>query len=1102
MSSVETVTILITDLVGSTGLESRIGPGAADDLRGEHFSVLRAAIEESGGREVKNTGDGLIGAFESASAAVGCAVLIQQRLERRNRTADEQLLIKVGISLGDATAAEGDYFGMPVIEAARLCDRASGGQILAKEIVAHLAGGRAGHAFKPLGDLGLKGLPEPLSTVEVTWEPLGEQGSLLPLPPRLQGLPPVAFVGRSAERERLRALFEDACEGKRRVALISGEPGIGKSRLSSLGALDARASGATVLYGGCNEELVLPYGLWVEALSHYVKTAPEQVLRAHVERHGGELTRLVPALEDRLPDVPAPRGTDPDTERYLLWGAIAGLLRAASSDEPVVVVLDDLHWADKPTLLLLKHVVAHGAEVRALLIATYRESDLARSHPLTDVLADLHREQGVERIALKGLDEPEIVEIMERAAGHELDEVGMGLAHELFRETDGNPFYTGELMRHLLESGGIYREDDGPWAVRGSLSELGLPQSVREVVGRRVERLGEEAQKVLRVAAVIGREFDQELLRRVTEHSEDAILDLLEEAVEASVLSESANVAGRFSFAHALIAHTLYEDIGTTRRARAHRRVAEELEELLGPDPGARVSELAYHLARATAPLDVPKAMVYARLAGERALSELAPDEALRWFAQALELQRQQAEVDPVECADLLIGLGEGQRQVGEAAFRETLLEASGLAFELGDADRAARAALANSRGQVSVYGEVDRERLLALGRALELDDFAHPARCARLMSLQAMELVFDPDHEHRRALAEEALALARDTGDPRTLAHVLRGCFPAIWTSDTLALRQELVGELLEAAAQAGDPALEAWAALEEVNVGVESAELERAVAAAARLQGIADEIGEPTLRWFAAFYGACLALLHGDLAEAERLAEEALQIGSDAGQPDALMIYGAQLAQIRPHQGRTGKMVQLVEESMKAHPGIPAWRAGLAQIYCWVGRTAEAAAILEEAAADGFVHLPHDEERATALALYAEVASEVGARDAAAALYELIEPWADQILWNGGVTYGHVRTYLGLLAATLGLDERADEHFALACDIQEKKGMLLWAARARLGWAEALAERGERERAGAEAARALALAREHGYVAIERRAAALVETGSPTPR
>jgi hypothetical protein len=988
---------------------------------------------------------------------------------------------------------------MPVIEAARLCARASGGQILVKETVAHLAAGRAGDALRPVGALELKGLPEPLPTVEVTWEPVGEAPSL-PLPARLQGVPPASFVGREEEGERLRALFAEACEGKRRLVLLSGEPGIGKSRLSTHAAMEARAHGAVVLYGGSERELGVPYGPWVEALAHYVRDAPERVLQSHVERHGGEVARLAAALRERITDVPAPSETDPDTERYLLWGAVAGLLRDASADQPMVLILDDLHWADKPTLLLLKHVIAQGADIHALLIATYRESDLASGHPLADVLADLHRETGVERIALKGLDEPEIAQIMERAAGHELDEATLELSRQLFSETDGNPFYAGELLRHMRESGAIYERDDGRWVVSDSIEALGIPQSVREVVGHRVERLGEEAHKVLQMAAVIGPEFDHELLQRITGHSEGALLDLLEEAVEASVLSESATVPGRFSFAHALINHTLYEDFGTTRRARVHRRVAEALEELAGSRPESRASELAHHWVRATTAVDVDKAIRYARLAGERALSELAPDEALRWFTQALELQGQQPEVSDSERADLLIGLGEAQRQIGEPAYRETLLEASELALELGNADRAARAALANSRGQVSVYGDIDRDRLLALEGALALDNLAHPARCAQLMSLQAMELLFDPDHEHRRALAGEALSLARRAGDPRTLAHVLRGCLPAIWSCDTLELRQGLVTEFVEAAARARDPALQGWAAVEEVNVTVESAELGKAKLAAGRLRAIAEELGEPTLRWFATFYDACLAILHGRLAEAERLAEEALEIGTDAGQPDALMVYGAQLAAILPYQNRGEKIVELVKETASANPRIPGWRAALAQVYCWVGRTEEAQKIVEEAAKDGFAHLPHDEIRLSALGAYAEAASQAGLRDAAAALYDLMEPWADQIPWQGGVSSGHVRLYLGLLAATLGLDQRADEHLAAACEFHERERMLLWAARGRLGWAEALARRGESERASTEASRALALAREHGYEAIEHRAAAVVEIRSPT--
>ena len=251
----------------------------------------------------------------------------------------------------------------------------------------------------------------------------------------------------------------------------------------------ARSDGAAVLYGRCDKELAIPYGPWVEALGHYVENAPEEVLRAHVRRHGGELSRSVSQLRGRIPSLPPTRAADPETERYLLWNAVVGLLSEATTAQPLVLIVDDLHWADKPTLMLLRHLITEAKGARALIIGTYRDSDLDREHPLTELLAEFHRQEGIERLAIGGLSELEIVEIMERAGGHELDQAGLALAHQLFEETDGNPFYTGELLRHLLESGTIYQRDNGRFTVRGELSELELPQSVREVVERRVSGL-------------------------------------------------------------------------------------------------------------------------------------------------------------------------------------------------------------------------------------------------------------------------------------------------------------------------------------------------------------------------------------------------------------------------------------------------------------------------------------------------------------------------------------------------------------------------------------------------------------------------------------
>ncbi len=1094
MTSVETVTILVTDLVGSTGLESRIGPGAADELRDEHFTLLRGAFEAARGREVKNTGDGLIAAFESASSAVDCAVSIQQRMERRNRSAGEQLLIKIGISLGDATAADGDYFGMPVIEAARLCDRATGGQILVKETVAHLAAGRVGDALKAVGALELKGLPEPLATVEVSWEPLGAEEGALPVPALLQEVPPVGFVGRAREHDRLLSLVDEARGGRLRLALVPGEPGIGKTRLSTHAALEARGQGATLLYGRADQDLSVPYGPWVGALSHFVEHAPEPVLRAHIERHGGELARVVPALRDRLTDMPAPRETDPDTERYMLWGAVAGLLREASSDQPIVLVLDDLHWADKPTLSLMEHMVSHGGDIHALLIATYRESELDRGHPLTSVLAHLHREQGVERLALKGLEENDIVHIMERAAGHEMDEVGLALARELFREADGNPFYTGEILRHLLESGAIHQQEDGRWTVRGSLSELTLPQSVREVVDHRVERLGEEAQKALQVAAVIGREFDTELLLGLTDCSdEEELLDILDEAVEASVLTESAKVPGRFSFAHALINHTLYAGLGTTRRARLHHSVAEALEELCGGDPGARVSELAYHWASATTAVDVLKATAYARMAGERALSELAPDEALRWFTQALELLDQSGAERNSDRCELLIGLGEAQRQIGEADFRETLLAAAVLARELGDDGRLARAALANTRGFTSEIGRVDEERVEMLeAAAARLGENASSR--ADVLALLAMELSFSEDADRRVALAREALKLARARADDEALTRVIDRYLFATWVPETLSERLELSEELLERADHTEDPYRRLLAYNRRIYYVLENGDAEEADECVRRMRDIADRVPQPFLRWVALYQDGMMAQLHGRLEEAEALIEEAVAVGTEGDQPDAVLLYAGQQFWLRNDQGRVPEIIDVVAQSIEDYPGMPAWRAGYAYLLCEAGRGEEVYAML---AGEDFDALPRDFLRLSSLAYWTEACASIAAVEFADDLYARLEPFRDQVAGNGVNMVGSVSYFLGRLSAVAGEHDRASGEFEAAAAVHRRMDAPLMLARNEEAWARSLLERGragDHERASTLLQSALSRARAHGAEGIARRVEAAV--------
>jgi len=1058
-TATEMVAVLMTDLVGSTAMADRVGPAAAEELRTEHFGLLRGALERSAGREVKNLGDGLMVVFDSAAHSLACAVQMQQAVEARNRRSEERLGVRIGVSVGDTTVQDDDYFGEPVVESARLCAHAEGGQIVVNALVRQLAGSRDGHGFQSLGALELKGISEPVEAFELQWEPAA--GGRIALPEGLRELPATAYVGRVAERERLEELWGQAREGSLRLALIGGEAGVGKTRLSTHLALQAYGEGATVLYGRCDEDLGVPYQPWVQALRYFVAEAPQGVLRAHVERYGGDLVRLVPALRDRVPELPAARESDPETERYLLYAAVAGLLEGAGEQESRLLILDDLHWADSPTLSLLRHVVRAGSSIPVMVVGTYRDSDLSREHPLTALLADLHREQGVERIKLTGLGCEDVLALMEAAAGHELDEDGRALAAEITRETAGNPFFAGEVLRHLTESGAIVQADGGRWRLVGDLVELGLPQSVREVVGRRVERLGSDARTALSAAAVIGREFDLDLLLAVLELSEARLLDLLEEAVAASLLQESAERGGHFTFTHGLVEHTLYEDLGSTRRARLHKRVAEALEERCGDEPGERLGELASHWVAAVVSADTAKAMLYARRAAERALQQLAPDEAARWYRQALELYDQAPGGDRCERCELLVGLGEAQRQVGNPEFRQTLLEASDLAQELGDADRLARAVLANNRGWFSQLGAVDSERVQALEAAAEAlpDD---DSRRARVLALLALELHHAGEPERCRALTAEAIRIARAADDPPALAHTLTNASMAIWAPDTLQERQRLSDELVELARRLDDPRLSFWAAGRHMSIGLEAGDRSRVESGLAPMRALAASVPEPSLAFARLLLESGWACAQGELQAAEQWAIQAFEVGMASGQPDAVMAFGTMLFAVRYHQGRSGELVEQTLALADKQDNRSAWRGGAALALIECDRADEAR---ELALAEDFQNVPLDLVWPVAMFLWADACSRLGLGDRAGELYELLAPFSGRLAVSGPGVYGSIDRALGTLASTLERHEQAEGHFAAAAEIEQRLGAPLLLARTRADWARTLIARGRPE-------------------------------------
>ena len=619
------------------------------------------------------------------------AAPMQQAIHHHNRSDGEPLGVRIGMSAGEAVEEDGDFFGDPVVEAARLCAAAGAGQILAADLVRLMVGRHATQTFVEVGPLELKGIPEPVDAVEVLWEPAQTAGSV-PLPGRLVGAATDAlfgFFGRSGELTVLEEARKQAHTTKRcQAVFVAGEAGMGKTALVAQVARSAHAEGSIVLFGHADEDVGISYQPWIEVVATLVRDGDPELIEGLPAAQRTALGRLVPALRSDTDRV-----ADPDTERLLLWEGTTELLVAVSRQAPVMVVLDDLHWADTASLQLLRHVMASTTEADLTIACTYRDTDLRRGDALTKLLADLHREAHVTRIALGGLDDVEIIELLSASAGYDLDDAGVGLAHALRRETDGNPFFTGEVIRHLAESGGIVLGDDGRWTVADGLDEISLPSSVRDVVGRRVERLGAEALRVLSLAAVIGREFDISLLGRLTDVDEDPLLDLMDTAVSAAVLVESAT-SDRYRFAHALIQHSLYDELSPTRRARAHQRVAEDARNPRTGEDAAALAELAHHWVAATRPADLDKAIGYVRRAGDAACKALAPDDAIRWYQQALDLLDRQTPPDQHSRAQLLVALGTQQSRAGQPEYRDTLTRAASLAEELGDTDTLVQAAL------------------------------------------------------------------------------------------------------------------------------------------------------------------------------------------------------------------------------------------------------------------------------------------------------------------------------------------------------------------------------------------------------------------------
>ncbi|MEE8370162.1 MAG: protein kinase, partial [Dehalococcoidia bacterium] len=452
----------------------------------------------------------------------------------------------------------------------------------------------------------------------------------------LQRVPWGRFVGRREEMSQLKAALESALSGRGSIVMLVGEPGIGKSRLAREFAVYAGLRGAEVLSGRCYEsEASIPYLPFVQALRQHVQSRPEAELREELGDGAPEVAKFISEIRQRLPDIPEVPPMEDEADRLRVFDHIASFLRNAARANPIILFLDDLQWSDRPSLLLLQHLARGIAMDRIMILGCYSDVELKDSEALAEALAALRREQFFQRVLVRGLPQEDVIALVKTLGEQEVPEE---FVSAIYRETEGNPLFVEEILKHLVEEGKLVLEG-GQWvSSTGGVPQLDIPEGIRDIVRRRLSRLSEECRGILTLVSAMPAGFTFELLREVSGEDEDRLLDLLEEALRVQAVRERKGEASgsAYELAHTALRHTLYSELSAPRRVRLHRQIGDAMERLYAANLEPHLAELAYHFSHAAPEGDVDKAIDYARRAGERAAALFAHEEAGRMYRMAL----------------------------------------------------------------------------------------------------------------------------------------------------------------------------------------------------------------------------------------------------------------------------------------------------------------------------------------------------------------------------------------------------------------------------------------------------------------------------------
>jgi class 3 adenylate cyclase len=920
------VALLRSDIVSSTELQRRVGEQIGNQATANHLRMLGRVVSSHGGEVVKELGDGIWAVFDSATQAVHAARQIQAEVARHGEShaIEPAISVRIGIAAGEIAFRNGDPQGRFATEAQRLEEKAAPGQILCSGLVYLLTEGWLGDDIRSIGVLPLKGYDEPQPVYEIGWDVRIGRDVELPAALRVgRGTP---FVGRSTELEMLRAGWEAARSGRPGVVLLSGEPGVGKSRLVREFANEVFEHGGTVLYGRCSvgeraDRDSHPYEPFGEALSHFLEHLSE---RTH--RLGSRMIELVPLVPDAA-DVLLGMSDDASlpseaADRELVRRAVLEWVSAASVDEPVLLVLDDIQRADDRSVDLMVHLAGNLHRQRVLMLCVCRSTVGELTDHLRDVLDEISRSDIGRELPLGRFDEASATAMIAAAARAGGTAVEPDLAAIIWRRTGGNALFIEAVVADLQRQHAVIAHDGELRA--WSDAQTHVPQLVEHVVAARLQSLEQAELEALQAVFILGDEAPGDLVSAMVARRDVVLGEALPVLVADGLLTQTTHDPPSYRFAHDVFREVMDAHTSPSVRADLHRRAAQVIEELRADDLDRHAAELSQHLRRTNLPGDRDLAFTYALRAARHAETRRALDRAASLYLDAASLLEGSTErARRTRWCDALARSGRAARIAGDPGGRTRIIEALHAAEELGAGEMVAKAALACSRGMFASVGHVDRELVDALESAMALLPDEDSALRASVLATYANELAYAPDRVWQESLSRQALDMARRVGDPTALARVLNLHVNTIWRPDRLSDRLALLPELKRATDQVGRPrfrfAAASWAfqaAMEAGDLALADVNLERMEREAAQL-GFPDE----TTAYLRLRQGTRRAV-GGDLDGAERAAAEAYQLGLRSGQPDAELFNMGQMWMICFHAGRLHEQRDRFEQAMKLFP------------------------------------------------------------------------------------------------------------------------------------------------------------------------------------